>query len=64
MLAGLSRVRGSCSIATAGRQSGKQAGSWERQDCCRTMPAGRDREGHVRTRKTGLVPICCGHSAL
>lgn len=21
-------------------------------------------EGHVRTRKTGVVPICCGHSAL
>lgn len=21
-------------------------------------------EGHVRTRKTGLVPICCGHRAV
>lgn len=36
---------GSCSVTTAGRQAGKQAGSWERQDCCRAMSAGRDRKG-------------------
>lgn len=41
----------------AGRELGKAGllqghASWEGQ------------EGHVRTRETGLVPICCGHRAL
>lgn len=45
MLVGLAHIRGSCSVTTAGRQAGKQAGSWEGQECCRAMPAGRDRKG-------------------
>lgn len=45
MLVGLAHIRGSCSVTTAGRQAGKQAGSWEGQECCRAMPAGRDGKG-------------------
>lgn len=61
MLAGLAHIRGSCSVTSAGRQAGKQAGGWEGQDCCRAMPAGRDRTCKDKEDRTGahlLWPSC------
>lgn len=45
VLSGIGRARGSHSVTTAGRRDGKQAGSWERQECHGAVPAGRDRQG-------------------
>lgn len=45
VLSGMGRARGSRSVTTAGRRDGKQAGSWERQECHGAVPAGRDRQG-------------------